>query len=288
MDRKRSSIGRSKAVRPAICLLGALFFVCVLSTSAYAASRMANADGKQAGIEEIGTPKVLLAGSTPGMVKIDKTTMQGGDKVAVYWKKVSGADGYEVYKAASKNGSYKKVKTTGSGTRKYTCTVASGKTIYVKVRAFKNNGAKKVYGKFSAIKQVGNFAYITDKNFAGTYYRKGMNKEVSSTAGAYHVTINKITGAGKVVLALTYMGRNYSPLYQTNKITAQINGKKASFKWKDTWGNSGTGTITFDKRRQITLTVKETKNSGYNRGTLAVENAKFLYFKDERTIYENI
>lgn len=72
------------------------------------------------------------------------------------WKKVSGANGYEIYYSAEKNGTYKKLKTiTKAKTNTYTKKkLASGKTYYFKLRAYKTVDGKKVYGKYSVVKSV--------------------------------------------------------------------------------------------------------------------------------------
>lgn len=72
------------------------------------------------------------------------------------WKKVSGANGYEIYYSAEKNGTYKKLKTiTKAKTITYTKKkLASGKTYYFKLRAYKTVDGKKVYGKYSVVKSV--------------------------------------------------------------------------------------------------------------------------------------
>lgn len=65
----------------------------------------------------------------------------------VSWKKVKDAAGYQVYRAA-KNGKYKKVKTTKatSWTNKK---LTTGRSYYYKVRAYKKQGGKNLYSKFS-------------------------------------------------------------------------------------------------------------------------------------------
>ena len=79
--------------------------------------------------------------------KITKAkTTRGQAKVS--WKKVSGASGYKLYRAGSKNGKYKHVKTTKS--RSYTNKgLASGKTYYYKVKAYRVVSKKQVSGTAS-------------------------------------------------------------------------------------------------------------------------------------------
>ena len=71
-------------------------------------------------------------------------------------EKVSGVSGYEVYRAASKNGKYKKV-TTVTKASKVTYTnknLKTGKKYYYKIRTYKTVNGKKVYGEYSAVKSV--------------------------------------------------------------------------------------------------------------------------------------
>lgn len=68
--------------------------------------------------------------------------------ISMKWKKVEDVDGYEVYRALSKNGRFKKVANvvTNSLTDKK---LTSGKNYYYKVRAYKTKGTKKEYGSYS-------------------------------------------------------------------------------------------------------------------------------------------
>ena len=78
----------------------------------------------------------------------------GSKKVSLGWKKVTGASGYVVYRAAKKSGTYKAVKTiTSAKTVKFVNkSLSKGKTYYYKVRAYRIVDKKKVYGPFSAVK----------------------------------------------------------------------------------------------------------------------------------------
>lgn len=71
-------------------------------------------------------------------------------RVNVSWDAVSGATGYEVYRATSKNGTYKKIDTV-IGTSKKSTGLKTGKTYYFKVRAYKKVNGTKTYGTFSTV-----------------------------------------------------------------------------------------------------------------------------------------
>ena len=66
------------------------------------------------------------------------------------------ATGYEIYRAASKKGTYKKIKTISkASTVKYSNTKLKKKaTYYYKIRAYKKISGGKVYSTYSTIKSV--------------------------------------------------------------------------------------------------------------------------------------
>ena len=102
-----------------------------------------------------GTVQTAQAASAPAQVNL--TVKQTASKnVTLSWKKVSGADGYEIYRKTGANGKYTKIKTITSGsTVKYKTTgLTIGKKYYYKVRAYDKQGSKTVRGKYSPVKSV--------------------------------------------------------------------------------------------------------------------------------------
>lgn len=76
--------------------------------------------------------------------------------VTVKYKKVKDVSGYQIYRAASRNGKYSKVV---SRTQKYKGTytdtgLKSGKTYYYKIRTYKTVSGKKIYSGFSTAKKI--------------------------------------------------------------------------------------------------------------------------------------
>lgn len=71
------------------------------------------------------------------------------------WKRVTGAQGYEIYKSEAKDGTYAYAgKVSGGGKLSYTAKkLKTGVPYYFKVKAYKKSGSKKHYGAFSAIKK---------------------------------------------------------------------------------------------------------------------------------------
>lgn len=84
------------------------------------------------------------------------TLKAGAKKATVSWKKVTGADGYEiVYSTSSKMNSTKKATVKkGSTTKKTITKLKKGKKYYFKVRAYTTVNGKKVYSSWSSVKSV--------------------------------------------------------------------------------------------------------------------------------------
>lgn len=79
-----------------------------------------------------------------------------GKTATVSWKKIKGVKGYRVYTSQKKKGKYKQAANLKKAS-KVKCTIKLGnkKSCYIKVRAYKKNGKKIVYGKYSAVKKAG-------------------------------------------------------------------------------------------------------------------------------------
>lgn len=104
--------------------------------------------------EKSGYSKVKSVKCVPAKPTV--TLKAGSKKITISWKKVSGANGYEIYRAASKKGTYKKVTTIKKGTTvTYTNKkLTKGKKYYYKVRAYRTANGKKVYSGYSEIESV--------------------------------------------------------------------------------------------------------------------------------------
>ena len=125
--------------------------------------------------------------------------------------------------------------------------------------------------------------------YTGTYTKTwSVSSNMSVTIKpSYSVIVNKVTST-KVRLQLEKLGINGSPIYATAPITAKRKGNTVSFKWNDTWGNSGTGTLKLYKG-YVKLKVKQTHNARWNRSTLDT-NGKYMkiYRKSGNTKMDNI
>lgn len=85
-----------------------------------------------------------------------KAQTWGYNQTKVSWNKVSGAQGYRVYYATSKNGAYKYLAqiNSGSTTSYYHKKLTTGKTYYYKVRAFQKENGHYIFGEYSDVKSA--------------------------------------------------------------------------------------------------------------------------------------
>ena len=91
---------------------------------------------------------------------IDKTTLKkvigvkvsrSGKKVKVSWTNIAGETGYQISRSTSKSGTANIKTYAGVNLKTKTITLSSAKKYYYKVRAYKTENGKKVYGPWSAV-----------------------------------------------------------------------------------------------------------------------------------------
>ena len=136
-------------------LLTAALTVALAVTSAVPA--MAETVTADAGDQAVVTTTAVTTKWTSSKLKAATVTAKAAsyryDKVKLTWEQLAGVDGYQVYRATSKTGTYTKVATVkGDRTTSYINTgLTCGKTYYYKVRALKKISGKYVYSKYSAV-----------------------------------------------------------------------------------------------------------------------------------------
>lgn len=104
----------------------------------------------KAPIKTIKTTKKI---SKPAKVQGLSLKIKKPKKVRLTWKKVSGANGYKIQYAGNKKLKSATTKFT-SKTTYITKKLKKKKTYYFRVRAYKLNGRKKVYGSWSKVKKI--------------------------------------------------------------------------------------------------------------------------------------
>lgn len=113
---------------------------------------------------------VKIKCSVPAVTLSSAKPVAGGG-LKLSWKKVKGADGYEIRRSGEENGKYKKVKLVQSPTAQ-SCTLSAAEadgSYYYKVRAYQIVKGKKVYGGYSAAKKAETAVFASSKE---TYVQK--------------------------------------------------------------------------------------------------------------------
>ena len=89
----------------------------------------------------------------PSSLKAKKRTK---NYITLSWKKDSSISGYEIYRATTVNGTYKKIKTINKkSTNSYKNTkLSAGKCYYYKIRSYKKIKGKYYYSNFTAVKNI--------------------------------------------------------------------------------------------------------------------------------------
>ncbi len=98
---------------------------------------------------------VSAAATSPAPTTLTVTKASSG-AANIKWTKSTGANGYEVYMAKSKTGTYTKIYTATKPTT-FSCKktgLTGGKTYYFKVRSYVTVNGKKVYSPYTTVKSV--------------------------------------------------------------------------------------------------------------------------------------
>ena len=199
------------------------------------------------------------------------------NKLTISYKSVSKAKGYQIQYATNSKMTNATTKTLT--TTKATYELSNNKLYYVRVRAYQlDSTGNKVYGSFSRI-QSKRTGYKQIRPQKGTYVN---NVNASMYDPSYTLNISKISSSS-ISFTICKVGSHMSYIYDTNTITIGINNNNTTktFKWTDSYDNSGTGTMTFLSPHQICLNIKQTKSGPWgNSSTLTCQNLKLTYVKE--------
>ncbi len=153
---------------------------------------------------------------SPKATTLSSVSLTSKGKAKLKWKKQAGVTGYQIYRATSENGKYKKVKTI-KGASAVTATLPANtgtKAYYYKVRAYKTISGTNVYGEFSDVKSCApkKPSGVAAKAMSGKKIKVSW-KKVSAASGYEVYRATKENGTYKKVKTIT----NKNTVTFTNK-----------------------------------------------------------------------
>ncbi len=98
--------------------------------------------------------KALKCKVTVGPSRIKGFYVTGGKKLTLRWNKHEEADGFEVYYAKKKDGTFKKLMTVGNGSKTRAAKKLGSGKYYFKMRPYASQKKSKLYGSFTAVKSA--------------------------------------------------------------------------------------------------------------------------------------
>lgn len=196
------------------------------------------------------------------------------DKVKLSWNKVSGADGYILYRYHSSKKKYERIKTVSSGSKvSYTDTGRSIGTAYkYKIKSYKKSDGKTLYSAASKAVSVKTASTMTGKtNKAGTAVRSGPSSAkkalkklginvgvtITGTSGSWYRISIKISGKTKT----GYIKKSRVTIIRKPMLKVQAGSKNAvTLKWSEISGATGYQIQRYDPAKKKYVTVKWVKD----------------------------
>ena len=270
-----------------IFLMTALTAALAVTSAVPAMAETVTADsGDQAVVTTTAATAATTTKWTSSKLKAAKVSLKSVasysyDKIKLTWEPLSGVDGYQIYRATSKSGTYSKVTSvTGASKSSYinegrTC----GKTYYYKVRAYKRINGKTVYSKFSSVLSA--YAKPAKVKITDAYAPKtavtGIQLDFTTVRGAtdYEAQINQIKKNGKETgfRSYTYDYDGFKKTFSTyNDVLARVKKQYPSGYVRVPYYEDG-------KHLHKTLTVAEYAESmvGKNQAAISLVQDESTY-----------
>ena len=187
---------------------------------------------KVVGEETIYSPYCFVKNGAPLKKPSVSATKNGSGEIKVSWKEIAGANGYAVYRATSKNGSYGLVSlANGKGTLHYNDKSTKKDVVYFyKVQAYKEILGERFSGPYSSIYTIGDFL---DGSELGKSEKVIVGK-LGTASKKYNITDGKILVYNKSYNPITYViikENQVIEIYSSDKSEADMNGIKVGSSW---------------------------------------------------------
>ena len=242
-------------------------------TVSYSSNKnIGTATAKITGIGSWRDTKSITFNIVPKTMSAVKAKKRSTSYITLSWNKDNNATGYQIYRAASLNGTYKKIKTISKKTTtSYKNTkLSKGTCYYYKIRAYKKTDGKTFYGAFSSVKslytQMGYTRLALGKSGAVIY-------DTASTSGnvVLHPTVNipmtvsysTKDANGSTWYYVTYKTTDigYKGFVRSNMVTigkqGKINGKKVNV--RKSYTTKSKKLTQLSKNKKVTVLTTKTK-----------------------------
>ncbi len=164
-------------------------------------------------------PQTASAASKPGTVKSLKCGITTGNSINISWKSVKGVSGYQVFRSASYDGPFEKVKDIAAGTHAFcNLKLQGGREYYYRVRAYSGRGSRTVTGSFSKVLSA-------RTKCASRTAAVRSNSNVRKHAGINHPIAATLSAGTKVTIICTTNDKSGT---SWSRITYLAGGKKKS------------------------------------------------------------
>lgn len=183
-------------------------------------------------------PQKASAAGKPAQITGMKCGVTTKSSINISWSPQSGVSGYQVYRASSYDGPYKKIKTIAAGNHAFcNMKLQGGKEYFYRVRAYRGSSV----GKFSKI-----LTARTSCTARAATVRVSAN--VRKHAGTNHPIVATLSPGTKVTVSSSTITKSGTPW---SRISFHINGRKKS-------GYIRSDLLTSGKAKQNTGTVTAT------------------------------
>lgn len=162
-------------------------------------------------------PQTAFAARKPAMVRGMKCKTTTAGSINISWKPQNGVSGYQVFRSASYDGPYEKLKEVTSDNTAFCNTkLQNGREYYYRVRAYKTKGNSLITGNFSNV-----LSAHTRCASRAAILRSRSN--VRKHAGINHPVLTTLNAGSNVTVICTASDKSGTPW---SRISFQAGGKK--------------------------------------------------------------
>ncbi len=216
------------------------------------------------------TVKFNIVPKRPSNIKAKKRT---DNYITLKWPKIGTATGYQIYRATSPNGTYKKIKQfSKNSTITYKNTgLTGGQRYYYKIRTFIKSNGKTYFSDYSPVAAIdtplGYHRYAEAKSGAVIYASESTSDTVIATpapGAKMTVSYSTVDNNGTTWYCVSYQaeGQTFTGMVKKSKVTVTMNGKVAKTNIVNVRKSASTSSkklTSLKKNKKVTVLKTKTK-----------------------------